>query len=135
MQPSHQPYALVVEDDALILMQACDILDHAGFRCHEAMDGGDAIALLEQCHEEVILLFSDVDLGPGISGFELARHVDRHWPHIEIVIASGHVLPADNEMPDRATFISKPFSEHVVVEHLAGKLPDGKKPEPLKRAF
>jgi CheY-like chemotaxis protein len=129
------PYALVVDDDALILMSACDILEEAGFRCHEAMSGEEAVALLEHQHESVTLLFSDVDLGPeGMNGFALARHVAEHWPAIEIVIASGHVLPQSNEMPEKATFIAKPFNERVVHEHLAAKLPDGKKPEPLKRA-
>jgi CheY-like chemotaxis protein len=132
MQPANSPHALVVDDDAFILMQACDILDEAGFRCHEAMDGNEAIHLLEHSHEEVTLLFSDVDLGAGMTGFELARHVDQHWPHIEIVIASGHVLPGEGELPEKATFIPKPFSKRIVVDHLAEKLPDGKKPEPLK---
>ena len=135
MKPSTAPVALVVEDDALILMQARDILDHAGFRCHEAMDGVEAVRLLQKWHAEVTLLFADVDLGTGMSGFELARHVDKHWPHIEIVIASGHIRPAEGEMPTKATYIPKPFSERVVVEHLAENLPDGKKPEPLKRTF
>lgn len=127
-------YALVVDDDAFILMQACDILEKAGFRCHEAMNGEEAVSLLETHHEAVTLLFSDVDLGSGMNGFAVARHVDRHWPHIELVIASGHVLPGDGEMPERATFIAKPFSERTVIDHLAEKLPDGKKPEPLKHS-
>lgn len=135
MQLSTMPFALVVEDDPFILMQGTDILEHAGFRCHEAMDGEEALDLLRRHHESVVLLFSDVDLGAGINGFELARHVDEHWPHIEIVIASGHVLPGKGLMPDKATFITKPFDERVVVDHLAKTLPDGKKPEPLKHAI
>jgi hypothetical protein len=37
-------------------------------------------------------------------------------------------------MPEKATFIGKPFSASIVHEHLRAKLPDGKKPEPLKTA-
>jgi hypothetical protein len=37
-------------------------------------------------------------------------------------------------MPEKATFIGKPFSAAIVHEHLRAKLPDGKKPEPLKTA-
>lgn len=36
-------------------------------------------------------------------------------------------------MPDRATFIPKPFDNNTVISHLQEKLPDGKKPEPLKK--
>ena len=129
------PFALVVDDDAFILMEACDILEKAGFRCHQAMDYREAVEVLERHHAAVTLLFSDVDLGGGENGFAVARHVDEHWPHIVIVIASGHVLPNCGDMPARATFIPKPFSQRIVHEHLAKTLPDDKKPEPLKRAI
>jgi len=133
MAASHVPFALVVDDDPMIRMHACDILADAGFRCHEAETGEDALELLADHHESVTLLFSDVELGEGINGFVVARHVDENWPHIEIVIASGRVKPDDGDMPAKATFIAKPFSEQLVHEHLREKLPDGKKPEPLKR--
>ena len=128
------PCALVVDDHPFIIIEATGILEKAGFRCHEAMSGEEAIALMQEHHGSVTLLFSDVDLGSGMDGFGLARHVAEHWPHIEIVIASGHVIPDKGDMPGRATFISKPFGEHSVMEHLAKTMPDGKKPEPLKRA-
>ena len=128
------PVALVVDDEALILIQATDILTGAGFECHEAMDGCEAISFLERHHSSVTLLFSDVDLGTGMNGFALAQHVAEHWPHIEIVIASGYVLPQVNDMPDKATFIPKPFGEHAVRAHLAANLPDEKKPGLLKLA-
>ncbi|USI73464.1 response regulator [Sphingomonas morindae] len=130
---SSKPYALVVDDDAVILMHACDILDAAGFRCHEAGSADEAVHILGDHWESVTLLFSDVEMPGAMDGFGLARHVDHHWPHIEIVVASGRVKPAAGEMPDKATFIAKPFSATTVHDHLREKLPDGKMPEPLKR--
>ncbi len=38
-------------------------------------------------------------------------------------------------MPDKASFIAKPFSANVVHTHLLELLPHGQKPEPLKRAM
>lgn len=134
MSVSTDPYALVVDDDALILLDLCHIVEDAGFRVHEARDGGEAVKLLHRHGESVTLLFSDVEMPGDLDGFGLARHVDEHWPHIEIVIASGNVRPGAADMPDKATFIPKPFSRQTVLSHLAEKLPDGKKPEPLKRA-
>ena len=67
------------------------ILEDAGFRCHEAMDGDTAIVLLEEQADNTILLFSDVEMPGSINGFALARHVAQHWPWIEIVIASGNI--------------------------------------------
>lgn len=134
MTTSTVPFALVVDDDPMILMDTTAILEDAGFRVHEAMDGDEAKGVLAVHWESIILLFSDVDMPGSTNGFELARHADSNWPHIEIVIASGHVLPADGDMPQRATFISKPFNKHMVHQHLAHTLPDEKKPEPLEKA-
>lgn len=41
--PSTAPYALVVDDDALLRMDVVDILTDAGFRTFEAQDGDKAI--------------------------------------------------------------------------------------------
>jgi len=134
MAASTVPFALVVDDDPMILMDTTVILEDAGFRVHEAMDGEEAKGVLAEHWESIILLFSDVDMPGDMNGFDLARHADQRWPNIEIVIASGHVLPADGDMPERATFISKPFNKRTVHEHLAKMLPDDKKPEPLAKA-
>jgi CheY-like chemotaxis protein len=127
------PYAIAVDDNALILMQIGDILEDAGFRYDEARDGAEAVALLERKAREVTLLFSDVEM-PGMTGFELACHVDRHWPWIEIVVCSGRITPKPGDMPAKATFIAKPFSAEMVHSHLRRTLPDGKKPTRLLRA-
>ena len=52
---------------------------------------------------------------------------------ISIVVASGHASPEPGSMPDKARFIAKPFSAELVHAHLQEILPDGQKPEPLKR--
>ncbi|WP_310106827.1 response regulator [Sphingomonas sp. BE138] len=132
MDCSTKPFALVVDDDPIILMDVSAILEDAGFRCHEADDGDAALRLLAGQADGVTLLFSDVEMPGSIDGFALARHVAKEWPWIEIVIASGRIVPEPGNMPDKATFISKPFSAAVVREHLRETLPEGKQPEPLR---
>lgn len=134
MPLSTTPYAVVVEDDPIISMETAYILEDAGFRVHECFDGDEAIAHLGDNWERTVLLFSDVDMPGEINGFALARHVADHWPPIEIVIASGHVSPNIGDMPDKATFLSKPFNQRTVLEHLSRILPNDKKPEPLRKA-
>lgn len=133
MSLSTVPYALVVDDDPLIMMDTTGMLEDAGFRIHEAMDGDEAKRVLDAHWESIVLLFSDVDMPGETNGFALARHVADRWPAIEIVIASGHVLPKKGEMPEKATFISKPFNKHMVHGHLRKMLPNAKLPEPLKK--
>jgi DNA-binding NtrC family response regulator len=134
MEKSTTPYALVVDDDALILMDASEILKDAGFRVYEADDGDQAKTLLVDKGHDVTLLFSDVEMPGETNGFALAHHVAEHWPEIEIVIASGRIKPGAGDMPEKATFIGKPFNAAMIHGHLREKLPDGKKPEPLKNA-
>jgi DNA-binding NtrC family response regulator len=131
---STKPYALAVDDDPLVLMGVCDILDDAGFRCLDAMSVLDAQALLNEHTSSIILLFSDVDMGDGEDGFALARWTAERFGDVEIVIASGASVPCNGDMPERATFLRKPFNASTVKEHLSSTLPDHKKPEPLKQA-
>ena len=79
MNEDARPSAMVVDDDALIVMAACDMLSDFGFRRVEACNAAEAIGLLRERSKGVTLLFS----------------VAKHWPWIEIVIASANVLPSE----------------------------------------
>ena len=132
--PSDQPapYALVVDDDGFIRMDAMDILEEAGFRTFEASDGDRAMALLAERHAVIVLLFTDVQMPGSRNGFAVARETARQWPHIAIVVASGHVKPGPDDLPKGACFIGKPFTAEMVHDHLKDILVDGRKPEPLR---
>ena len=134
MPTSTKPFALVVDDDAVIRADVCVILEEAGFRTHDAESGDEAKGLLHKVAESVTLLFSDVEMPGHTNGFALARYVAEHWPYIEIVVASGRMKPKAEDMPPKASFIGKPFSAEMVHDHLREKLPDGKKPSPLRVA-
>ena len=108
------PYALVVDDDLLIRMDAVNILEQAGFQVLDAEHGDAAFDLLKTRHPEITLLFTDVQMPGELDGFALARKVATTWPHISIVVASGHKKPEPGSMPGRARFISKPFSPTLV---------------------
>lgn len=127
------PYALVVDNDVFILLDACDMLRDAGFRPLEAMNVDAAIIQLEKHQADVLLLFTDVQMPGGRDGFDLAREVAERWPSIRILVASGRMMPEAGQLPDGAVFIQKPFSADVVHQRLLEMLPDGEKPEPLKR--
>lgn len=126
------PYALVVDDECLIRMDAMDILQEVGFRTFEASDGDKAIALLAREHALIVLVFTDVQMPGSRDGFAVARETAQRWPHIAIVVASGQAHPGPGDMPEGARFIGKPFTAEMVHDHLKEILPDGLKTAPLR---
>jgi two-component system OmpR family response regulator len=63
---------VVLEDDDLVRDVLTDIIEAEGFAVRPATTAGDAldqIALSAGCS----LLLTDIDLGPGPSGFDAAR--------------------------------------------------------------
>lgn len=130
--PDRRPFALVVDDDAIIRMDAADILEEFGFRTYEAGDAAAALAVLRQHGASVVLLFTDVDMPGPMNGFGLARATAETWPEIGIMVASGHFRPAPGDMPDGAHFVGKPFTAEAIRDRLKQLLPDDRKPEPLK---
>lgn len=131
---SDTPYALVVEDDFIIQMEALDILGQAGFQVLAANHGDEALELLKIRHADVALLFTDVQMPGHLDGFALAHAVAKLWPHVSIIVASAHITPGPGVMPEKARFIAKPFSAKLVHGHLQELLPNGQKPELLRKA-
>ena len=125
-------YALVVDDDPLILMHASDIIEDAGFRPLMAHCSAVALKILEEQAPNVTLLFTDVEMDGEHDGFHLARQTAACWPDIRILVASGHRSPGVGDLPEGAVFVSKPFSADIVYQRLHELLPDHRKPSPLK---
>lgn len=130
---SDAPFALVVDDDPIILMDACAILEEAGFRPLEAGNVADALSVLAERADDITLLFTDVQMPGGRDGFELAREACERWPELKVLIASGAATPQSGDLPDNAVFVPKPFTADVIHTRLQELLPDGEKPEPLKK--
>jgi PAS domain S-box-containing protein len=82
---------LVVEDDVFVREHAVIALQSLGYRVIAAQDGREAIAKLDQGHE-IDLLFSDVVMPGGISGWDLADIAQQKWPHLKILLSSGYSL-------------------------------------------
>ena len=69
------PYALVVDDDFVVRMDAIDILEQAGFEVLEADHGDAAYELLQTRYPDIVLLFTDVQMPGTLDGLALARKV------------------------------------------------------------
>lgn len=108
---------LVAEDQILVRMHGCDMLESAGFDVLEAENADEAVALLEQ-HDDVNLLFSDIDMPGSMDGLELAAVVHDRWPRVGLLITSGHRRPGNQAIPDNGRFIAKPWKEGTVLDEI-----------------
>lgn len=120
MNETRSPTVLLVEDEALVLMIAADVLEDAGFSVLQASDGQQALAILAD-HPEVDILVTDVNM-PGLDGCALAKDVVAARPDIELVITSGRNRYNDDELPDDGTFLPKPYSPAALVSLVQKKL-------------
>jgi DNA-binding response OmpR family regulator len=101
---------LLVEDDPLIRMPLEDALNEAGFTVVVATNGGQAIAELDAGAERFKALVTDIRLGKGPDGWEVARHARLLIPAMPVVYCSGDsaAVWAANGVPN-SVMIEKPF--------------------------
>ena len=80
---------LIVEDNAAVRDVAHQRLAALGYTVVEAENGVAAIGALEG-GLAADLVFSDVVMTGGLTGFDVARIVRSRWPHIRILLTSGY---------------------------------------------
>jgi CheY-like chemotaxis protein len=102
---------LIVEDEPLIRMLICDLLEEAGCTCTEAASGEAALLLLDQGRCLPDLLVTDFNIGPGLDGKTLAREVQRHLPALPTAFVTGNPESfADYPFQPWEALLAKPFA-------------------------
>lgn len=84
-------------------------LTELGYHVIEAEDAHAALNVLER--ERVDLLFTDVAMPGGTSGFELARIASERYPGIKVVLTSGFpdLKPGEGEALSELKLLNKPY--------------------------
>jgi CheY-like chemotaxis protein len=116
--PSQKPVILVVEDEPFLRFHAADVLEQEGFGIAEATNAENALRVLEN-RQDVKLVFTDIQLPGTLDGIDLARQVQKRWPHIQVVITSGRKRPSPAEMPE-GRFLAKPYSSQDLLREIGG---------------
>jgi DNA-binding response OmpR family regulator len=111
---------LVVEDEALTNWNVSDVLRDDGFAVLQAYSGEAALAILQQ-RRDVRLVFTDINLGPGIDGITLADEVERRWPQVGLLMTSAlHRL--QDELPEsvmqQGRFVPKPCPPEAIARRI-----------------
>jgi two-component system, response regulator PdtaR len=107
-----RPVVLLVEDELFVRMATADALTDAGFDVIETAHADAAQEILLH-RADVRVLFTDVKMPGSMDGLELATLVRRQWPHILVVITSGHLEPESRTLPENTACIAKPYCEKV----------------------
>jgi CheY-like chemotaxis protein len=113
-----RPTVLIVEDEPLVRILTADALSEAGFDVLEAWNADEALALLDARAGDVQVLCTDVQMPGSMDGLALAETVHRNWPHILLLLASGHSRPGPDGPPGRWRVLPKPYATAALVRHV-----------------
>jgi CheY-like chemotaxis protein len=114
---------LLVEDDDLVRLTVAMMLEDLGFTVLEAATGEAALQQLKVGLKADILV-TDIDLGPGVSGLQLADQVRETWPRLPVVFVTGRVTTL-HRRPSRKgeAYLPKPFEGEALARVIRSLLP------------
>jgi PAS domain S-box-containing protein len=114
---------LVVEDDPKLRELTLQRVEGLGYVVLEAADAAAAIGILGQ-EPDVALVFSDIVLGRGMSGFELGRWVRAHKPGVAVLLTTGYASDAEGLEPptDEFDILHKPYDRSALAVALHAAL-------------
>jgi len=114
---------LVVEDEMLIGAMIEDALVEAGYRVALLTSSEDAMALLDEAATGIGAVVTDIRLGCGCSGWDVARFARERDPSVGVIYVSGD---SGAEWHSRGVpgslFVQKPFAGSRIVAAVAAAL-------------
>lgn len=102
-------HILIVDDDNDYRIMVQHFLQQAGYICDSAVDAFSALDKVQQ--KPFDLVITDIIM-PGMDGLEFSRKVKAAYPHLEVIMMTGHASKysySDIIAAGAADFIAKPF--------------------------
>lgn len=118
---------LFADDDGQLQKLVPTLLHRCGYQVIVASGGKDALQRAREFDGPIHLLLSDIEM-PGMTGIELAIHLNQERPETRILLISGlpSGLPVLN---DGWSFLPKPFVSNILRDRIRDSLGD---PAPAK---
>lgn len=114
--PDSLPLILLVDDEAAIRRIATRVLQRAGYRCTDAMDGQEGFRVWQEQRDTIALIITDVRM-PKASGWDLVLAVRGTGSKCPFVVTSG--FDATEVVPPGASegvlVVSKPWEAAQLV--------------------
>ena len=111
---------LVVEDEPDVRAIAMAFLRSLGYTTYQAESGERALELLD-AHPDIALLFSDVVLGSGMTGYELVREARKARPGLPALLTSGYERAGgehEEAPPADVDLLRKPYRKEQLGESI-----------------
>lgn len=114
---SKTPAILIVEDELLVRVGAARTIEDAGFEVIQAANADEAIRIQEY-RRDIRVVFTDVQMPGSMDGLKLAHAVRNRWPPIKLVVTSGRVQVAEQDLPKGGWFFAKPYDLEEITDTL-----------------
>lgn len=121
MEAPSSAVVLVVEDEALVRLDAIETLEDAGFRVIEAANADEAIAILE-ARRDIRVVLTDIQMPGSMDGLRLAATIHTRWPPIALIVTSGRNFVRERDLPEHGRFLPKPYNGSRLVETIRAVL-------------
>jgi CheY-like chemotaxis protein len=108
---------LVVEDNDAVREATVSRLQSLGYHVLEARTGAEAIKLLE-VGTPVALVFADIVMPDGMTGYDVAKWVRSRKPDLKVMLTSGYANPPPSVEDGVQEFkvLSKPYTREQLAQ-------------------
>ena len=115
---------LLVEDEAIVLLDMQESLVEAGHTVMTESNVEEAILAMEQHPNHFTMLVTDYNMPPpSLTGADLIEHMRESYPSIPVVLVSAkpHPVTAEFQSKYHVHMISKPYANDILVR-IVGQL-------------
>jgi CheY-like chemotaxis protein len=122
--PTGRETILIAEDDPFVRSSVILRIESLGYTVIAAVDGNDALVKL-RANSSINLLFTDIVMPGGMSGWELADLAHQIRPGLPVIFTSGYApeaLVEQGRAPARAIVLTKPYRKTELAHRLRESL-------------
>jgi PAS domain S-box-containing protein len=112
---------LVVEDEIAVRLLVRRTLERNGYRVLQASSGPEALGLWRQYRADIDLLFSDVVMPHGMTGYQLAESLRKDKPGLKVILSTGYsdkLIDLSRQGMQTFFVLAKPYTSSTLLASL-----------------
>jgi DNA-binding response OmpR family regulator len=109
---------LVIDDEADVLELVQNALESRGIHVEVASDDRTAAQIIENRRGEFEALVADINLGVGVTGFDIARQARQLNPDLKVIYITGHASHLDKFGVPDSVMVPKPFYPNELADRV-----------------